>query len=95
MKKMKSIMKESGYSIPSSISSFGLESLLWNVPNTVYSRYTLLRYTFDELLKFLKNDFENLGNYKEANGIKPLITSTNQKDEYNSFINILIVILSI
>jgi len=90
MKKMKSIMKESGYSISSSVSSFGLESLLWNVPDTVYERYTLLRYTFDELLKYLKSDFENLGNYKEANGIKPLITSATQKDEYKSFINMLI-----
>lgn len=90
MKKMKSIMKDSGYSIPSNISSFGLESLLWNVPNAVYAKYSLLRYTFDELLKYLKSDFENLGNYKEANGIKPLFTSTTQKDDYKSFINSLI-----
>lgn len=90
MKKMKSIMKESGFTIPLSISSFGLESLLWNVPNIVYEKYTFLRFTFHELLKYIKSDFDNLSNYKEANGIKPLFTSTTQIDDYKSFINSLL-----
>lgn len=86
MKKMKSLMKESGYQVPSSISSFGLESLLWNIPNSVYEKYTSLRFVFDELLKFLKSDFENFEGYKEANGIKPLFTSTNHQEDYKKFI---------
>ncbi|NOU84245.1 nucleotidyltransferase [Paenibacillus sp. LMG 31460] len=89
IKKMKSLIKESGYSLPTSISSFGLESLLWNIPNTVYAKYSFLRYTFHELLIYLKNDLENLENYKEANGVKPLFTSTAQKDDYATFIKML------
>ncbi|AET58200.1 hypothetical protein HPL003_07185 [Paenibacillus terrae HPL-003] len=89
MKKMKSLMAESGYSITSSISSFGLESLLWNIPNSVYEKYTAHRFVFDEILKYLKNNFENFEGYKEANGVKPLFTSTTQQDDYKAFIRML------
>lgn len=59
-------MKEQGYLIPSQISSFGLESLLWNVDVAEYIRYSsVLRYTFDEVIKFLKNDFSNYSAYTE------------------------------
>lgn len=87
IKTMRKLMKEQGYQIPKSVSSFGLESLLWNIPETVYSKYSsILRYTFDELLLYLKDDINNLQNYKEANGIKPLVTDGVQKEDYKSFI---------
>lgn len=90
MKKMKQILSDYGYTIPSNVSSFGLESLLWNIPNSVYLKYpSVYRYTFDELLIYLKNNFVNISSYKEANGIKPLITKEEQKEDYKSFISML------
>ena len=86
LKKMRFLMKESGYAIPNCISSFGLESLLWNVPNNIYDKYTLLRYTFDELITYLKNNSQSIGAYKEVNAVKPLFTSTSQIEDYRSFI---------
>ena len=59
-------MEEQGYRTPKNVSSFGLESLLWNIPETVYSRYpSTLRFTFDELLTYIKGDLSNIHNYKE------------------------------
>lgn len=58
IKSMREDMEESGYAVSSKISSFGLESLLWNVDVSAYTKYSsILRYTFDEVISFLKNDF--------------------------------------
>lgn len=90
IKNMSKLMKEQGYEIPKSVSSFGLESLLWNIPETVYSKYSsVLRFTFDELLIYLRDDINHLQDYKEANGIKSLITGGAQKEDYKSFIMLL------
>lgn len=87
IKKMRQVMVENGYSSAGEVSSFGLESLLWNIPNNVYSKYqNIYRYTFDELLIFLSSDFGNLDNYKEANGIKPLFSASSKKGNYENFI---------
>lgn len=92
MKKMKYLMAEHGYTIPSKVSSFGLESLVWNIPNDVYSIYpSILRYTFDELLKFLEKNFNDFSNYKEANAIKPLFPTDEHKEDYKLFITLLSV----
>ena len=62
IKNMKEKMKEDGYEVSSKISSFGLESLLWNVEVSAYTKYSsILRYTFGEVISFLKNDFANFG----------------------------------
>ena len=87
IKHLKDDMKNCGYTIPSNISSFGLESLLWNVDVSAYTKYsTILRYTFDEVITFLKNDFANFGNYTEVNGIKALFSDTSIKLEYQKFV---------
>jgi hypothetical protein len=87
---MKQLMQDNSISIPSSVSSFGLESLLWNIPTNIFAKYTsIYRYTFDELLNFLRSDFMNLGNYKEVNGIKKLCTNTVDIENYKTFITLL------
>lgn len=86
MKNIKKVLKEDGFNIPEGVSSFGLESLLWNIPDNIYTKYNVLRYTFDEILKYLKSDLINISDYKEANGIKPLITNDGQKQGYREFI---------
>lgn len=87
IKNMKEDMENNRYIISSKISSFGLESLLWNVAISSYTKYpTILRYTFDEVITFLKNDFANFSNYTEANGIKPLFNDDYTKQAYQNFI---------
>lgn len=56
------------------ISSFLIESLLWNVPDDVYTKYTLLRYTFGEIVEYLKDSISQISYFKEINGIKYLTT---------------------
>ena len=74
IKSMREDMERHGYIISPKISSFGLESLLWNVDVSAYTKYSsILRYTFDEVITFLKNDFSNFNSYTEVNGIKTLI----------------------
>jgi len=87
MKKMKQLMLDYEYSSPKNVSSFGLESLLWNIPNAVYAKYpSVYRYTFDELIIHLRGDFDNFGTCKEANGIKTLFPTTSDRENYKTFI---------
>lgn len=82
MKKIKSIMEEYGYSSAGKVSSFGIESLLWNIPNEYYKKYSIMRYTFDELIQYLFNNQPSIGNFKEVNGIKSMFED-NQKSVSN------------
>lgn len=88
IKSMREDMEENGYAVSSKISSFGLESLLWNVDVSAYTKYSnILRYTFDEVISFFKNDFWKFDDYTEANGIKPLFPDIATKSAYQKFIN--------
>lgn len=83
-------MEENGYRVNSKVSSFGLESLLWNVDVSAYTKYSsILRYTFGEIVSFLKNDFVNFGTYVEINGIKSLFPDLVTQNAYKDFINYL------
>ncbi len=85
IKKMRYIMQDLGYESANKVSSFGLESLLWNIPDSIYSKYSsVYRYTFDELIKYVQK--ENISNFKEANGIKDLFPTQQNLDEYTKFI---------
>ena len=86
IKGMKNDMIASGIHVPSAISSFGLESLLWNVANGEYIRYVTLRYKFDEVIKYLDNNKSKFDSYKEANGIKNLFTTDEDLRSYQDFI---------
>lgn len=87
IKNMREDMENSGYKISSKISSFGLESLLWNVDIAAYTRYSsVLKYTFDEVISFLKSDFSNYSSYKEVNGIKQLFPDNTTQIDYQDFI---------
>ncbi len=87
MKKIKSIMEENGYQSAGKVSSFGVESLLWNIPNECYLKYSIMRYTFDELIQYLFNNQLSIGTFKEVNGIKNMFED-NQKGllDYVNFI---------
>lgn len=85
MKKMRYIMQDYNYESANKVSSFGLESLLWNIPDSVYSKYSTYKYVFDELIKYVQK--VNISDYKEANGIKDLFPNQETLIDYMKFIN--------
>ena len=68
------------------VSSFGLESLLWNLPDDVFMRYSIYRYEFGEIVDYPYKHMEEFSSYKEANGIKKLCSTTSELINYKKFI---------
>ena len=85
-KKIRYLMEDCGYSSAKNISSFGIESLLWNVPDTVYTKYYALGFIVDEVLTFLRSNSQSISSYQEANGIKKLCPKSGDADKYIEFI---------
>lgn len=88
LKKMKYIMQSEGHKSANNISSFALESLLWNIPNNIfidYSRYSQ-SLMFGLLIAYLVNNFSSFNLCKEANGIKPLFQTSNDAENMKLFI---------
>lgn len=87
MKKMRHLMSEYGYSSADKVSSFGLESLLWNVPDSYFTKWYTHGYEFKELIQYLHNNQSILINGLEANGIKDLCPTQAEVTAYTNFIN--------
>src|SRR5690606_37119667 len=86
IKKMRYIMQDEYIESANNVSSFGLESLLWNLPDEVFTKYAIYRYAFGEITEYLIKNTDKLANYKEANGIKPLCNSSTERENYIKFI---------
>lgn len=86
IKNMKYKMIDYGYTSASNVSSFGLESLLWNIPNSNFTKYSIFRYGFDEIVDYLYNNQDLIDSYKEVNGIKSLCQSFSDEGNFKSFI---------
>ena len=86
IKSMREELKSAGYSVPSEISSFGLESLLWNVSDSAFNKHSSLMVGFDEILDWLVDNIDNFSSFDEANGIKPLFTSSGMLSAYQQFV---------
>lgn len=87
IKKMRYIMNDFGYKEADQVSSFGLESLLWNLPNDLFMKYSIYRYEFGEIVEYLYKHKEEIGTYKEANGIKPLCQTSDDIINYKNFVD--------
>ena len=87
MKKMRHIMIDCGYKSADNVSSFGLESLLWNVPDSYFTKYKNYGFVFDGLIGYLHNNQYILVNGLEANGIKDLCPTQKEVTTYTEFIN--------
>lgn len=87
-KNIKEDMIQSGCYVSNNISSFGIESLLWNIENRKYmcSNDDVLE-IFDNVIMFLVDDIDRFDEYLEANGIKLLFNDATIKKEYISFFN--------
>lgn len=86
-KKMRYLMEDLGYPAAKRMSSFGVESLFWNIPNSIFTKYSIYRYEFDELLKYLFDNKFMLSTYKEANGIKSLCPTSSDVQTFSQFID--------
>ena len=73
MKKMRYLMSDLGYSCADNVSSFGLESLLWNIPNSCFTKYCCYGFVFEEIVKY----FENKGYNVFFTGAKFVYKNTN------------------
>lgn len=87
IKKMRYMMSDCGYKEADEVSSFGLESLLWNLPDSIFVKYTSYKYIFDEVVQYLSEHKYALESYKEANGIKVLCESSSDAEKYKNFID--------
>ena len=85
-KKLRYMMDDYGYSGAVNVSSFGVESLLWNIPDDIFKKYVNYRFAFDEVVKYLYSNKAYLGVFKEANGIKTLCPDTSARQNYTRFI---------
>jgi hypothetical protein len=86
-KKLRYMMEELGYSGARKVSSFGVESLLWNIPDDVFRKYITYRLAFDEVVDYLYNNKIQLYSYKEANGIKDLCPDLSSRQDFAEFID--------
>lgn len=86
IKKIRYIMEDNSFSSSKDMSSFGLESLLWNIPDSVFTRYTIYRYEFGEIVQYIYKHIDLLSQYKEANGIKKLCKDDENIKKYKAFI---------
>lgn len=87
-KEMRYRMKEEGYSSAKKASSFGLECLIWNVPNEHFlqhdNNYTL---KFQEIVDYLYFSRDKISTFREVNGIKLLNEDDSQRSAiYKEFI---------
>ena len=94
MKKMRYLMEDSYITAYSSaaknVSSFMLESLLWNIEDSWYRTYcgTYRKvYAFSQLIATLQNRKNDFWGYKEANGIKELCPKPSDYTNLCNFID--------
>jgi len=87
IKKMRHLMDDLNIASASNVSSFGVESLVWNVPNHVFLEYRYnYRFIFDNIVSYLYRNTAIIGSFKEANGIKPLCPTQADTDKYTLFV---------
>lgn len=91
MKKMRYLMQDSYISAASNVSSFALESLLWNIPDSHYLEYGKYRkvFHFKSIIDYLKSHKSDFGTYKEANGIKDLFPTSSDQTNMALFLDAL------
>lgn len=87
MKKMRHLMSDCGYSCANYVSSFGVESLTWNIPDAYFTKYSCYGLAFKEIVNYIYTHKADLINYYEANGIKKLCQTDQDVNKYSAFID--------
>ena len=71
LKHIRANMEASGWVNAKKVSSFAIESMLWNVPVGEYTRFpSVLWYSFDMAIDWLQDHKDTIGCFWEINGIK-------------------------
>lgn len=84
-KKLTNMMGECGYSHSGKTSSFAVESLVFNVPDDVMTGHVFPVCTFDSVVEYLYENKDRLGEFTEANGIKPLCSDGRRESDLRSY----------
>lgn len=87
IKKMRHLMSECGYSCADNVSSFGVESLLWNIPDSYFTKYSIYGFAFEEIVDYVYKHKWELKYYYEANGIKKLCPTDQDVRNMEAFID--------
>lgn len=90
LKNIKEDMEESYIQSAKEVGSFQVESLLWNLDDSVFTKYITLGYGVEEILDSLKTKKYLLDYYYESNGIKKLCPNSSMKILLQDFIDDLI-----
>ncbi|MDG0826371.1 nucleotidyltransferase [Staphylococcus equorum] len=92
-KKMVRIIKEMRYQLieqenknAKNTSSFGVEGLIWNVPNSYFTKYSSYGFIFEELINYLERNLCDIIYFKEANGILNLCNTSEKINIYQQFV---------
>lgn len=80
-------METSNIASAKEIGSFQIESLVWNVPNEVFTKYTTLGYGVEEIISYLVSHKYLIDSYCESNGIKKLCGDYMSKYYLEQFID--------
>ena len=88
---MKLLLSSYGFPYANDVSSFGVESLLWNIPDEIFKKWSLYGLAFEEVLNYLQAHKADFLTYKEANVIKSLCPTQASAKTYENFIDILVV----
>ena len=87
MKKIRHLMSDCGYSCADKVSSFGVESLLWNFPDYCFTMYQSYGLAFEEIVDYAYRHKSELYNYYEANGIKKVCPTQQDVTNFEDFID--------
>lgn len=80
IKKMRYLMSDLGYACANNVSSFGLESLLWNLPDSCFTKWTNYGFAFEEIVDYLyKNKYDLFGYAGEAVGLATVIMAAYER----------------
>jgi len=87
LKNIKEDMEEQNILSANKVGSFQIESLLWNLDNDVFTKYTTLGYGVEEIIESLKKNKYLLDSFFESNGIKKLCQDSSTKQLIQQFID--------
>ena len=81
-------MQDEGYEFAQKASSFGIESLIYNVPDEIFVKHDYYKYIFDDIVEFLYDNKHSINSFVEVNGIKKLCYDSDDREKiYKGFID--------
>lgn len=86
LKRVRYDMENNNCQSANNVSSFGLESLLWNVPDRLFINSEPYHHVFNDIITYLFSNVDEIISFKEANGIKDLIPDKLTLKNYKDFI---------